>query len=214
MVELKGLRAEATCDGNETGGDLELPPQLLRSAPRHEVACELLTDKAIVGLVAVEGVDDVVAVTVHFRDRAVSVVSRSVGVAREVEPVASPSLAMARRCKEPLDEARIGVRRGIFDEGLNRLGRRRQSHKIEVDAADESVPVGIACGAKSLLLALRDQEAIDEIRRPVVYPTWRRHVPYGLKGPVLARDVWRTGAERRARRDEKPDGQPRPDVPP
>ena len=67
----------------------------------QQVAGDLLADELVVRHVAVERVDDPVAVAVHLRDRVVGVVAGGVGVADDVEPVPAPPLAVGRRREQP-----------------------------------------------------------------------------------------------------------------
>ena len=64
------------------------------------VAGELLQHEAVVGLVGVEGVDDVVAITPGVGAVVVGLVAVAVGVADEVQPVARPAFAVVRAGEE------------------------------------------------------------------------------------------------------------------
>ena len=68
------------------------------------IACDLLGDEAGVGFVVVEAADHVVAV--FPRMRAVQVVVRAAGVrvTREIQPVATPALAVVRALEQAVDE--------------------------------------------------------------------------------------------------------------
>ena len=83
------------------------------------VAGELFGEKLVVGLVVVEGGDDVVAVAPGVRAVGVLTVSVGLGVADEVEPVAAPALAVGGAFEQAVDEALVGVGRLVVD------GRRR-----------------------------------------------------------------------------------------
>ena len=78
----------------------------------------LLDDELVVGQVAVERVDDPVAVEPDLA-RLVLLVAVAVGVAGRVEPVPRPALAVVRRGEQPVDQLLVGV------AGSCRRGRRR-----------------------------------------------------------------------------------------
>ena len=80
------------------------------------VGGDLFEDETVERAVAVEGLDDVVAVGVGERNAALAVGGffRGVGVARDVEPVAAPALAVFGASEELVDECgeRGGARGG------------------------------------------------------------------------------------------------------
>ena len=95
----------------------------------------LLGEEAVVRLVGVEGGDHVVAVlplaVTHDDVVGVGVEADRVGVADDVEPVAAPTLAEARRGEQPIDLAGERVWRPIGHERGDLVGRRRKSVQIE-----------------------------------------------------------------------------------
>jgi hypothetical protein len=80
------------------------------------VRCNLLEQELIVGQVLVERADDPVAVGVGVGVAPLLLedVALGVGVAGDVEPVAAPALAVARRREEAVDHFRKRTRRFIF----------------------------------------------------------------------------------------------------
>ena len=85
-------------------------------AAGEQVAGDLLAHELVVGQVAIERVDDPVAIAVHLRNREIGVVARGVGVAHDIEPVTAPALAVARRGEQPVDDRGEGVRRVVGEE--------------------------------------------------------------------------------------------------
>ena len=76
----------------------------------HFVAGELLTDKPIPREVVVECADDVVAVAPCPAPLGVTLgVALRVGVPGDVEPVASPALAVVWRSQQPVDQLVVGL---------------------------------------------------------------------------------------------------------
>ena len=80
----------------------------------QQVAGDLLDDELVEGLVAVERLHDPVAI---FPDgaRLIEGVAVGIGVARQVEPVPAPALAVVRRGEQPIDHFLVGVRRVVRD---------------------------------------------------------------------------------------------------
>ena len=61
---------------------------------------------------------------------------------RDVEPVASPAFAIARRSEQTVDELFVGLRILVVDEGFDFRERGRQAMEIERKAADERAAIG------------------------------------------------------------------------
>ena len=77
------------------------------------VTRELFSHELIVGLVAVEAVDDVVAVTPGVRLRSVALVPVALGIADQIQPMSSPTLAIMRGLEQAIDEGDPGGVRGV-----------------------------------------------------------------------------------------------------
>src|SRR5262249_62198853 len=84
------------------------------------VAGELLAEESVVGLVVVEGVDDVVAVTPGEGAWVVRLEAVALGEAGEVEPERGPALAVLRRGRDPLNDPVVGVGGGARGAGRHR----------------------------------------------------------------------------------------------
>jgi len=125
-VEVGVLRVfEAAGQGDKAGGDDTLPETFFGIFECEDVAGDLFDDELVVGHVVIEGVDDVVAVLVCFGDGHVGAVAGGIGVASEVEPMASPALAVILRGEESIDEFGEGVGGSVVEEcfDLLRCGR-------------------------------------------------------------------------------------------
>src|SRR6202011_3427957 len=83
----------------EAGGD-----QVFILLRRDLVAGELLEQEAVVGLVIVEGADDVISITPSLG--AVRVVLETIGLGKadDIQPVLAPTLPIMRACQEALDQ--------------------------------------------------------------------------------------------------------------
>ena len=94
----QAVRADANAARNgQIAGGHQVVPSLWLAVPWQEIACDLLADEFVVGLVGLECVDDVVAVLVSFRDGKISRIASRVGIAHQVQPVATPTFAVAWR---------------------------------------------------------------------------------------------------------------------
>ena len=100
------LRAER----EEPGGDDSAHVHPAGRFGRQQIPGQLLGDEAVVGQVAVEGVDHIVSVAPGVWVAMVLVQPGRIGVARNVEPVSPPALAVARTGEQPVDEALVPVR--------------------------------------------------------------------------------------------------------
>ena len=69
----------------------------------HEVTGNLLAHKCVIRQIAVEGVDDPVAVTKGINVCEIFIEPIAVGVARNVQPVSAPLLAVTRRSEQAVD---------------------------------------------------------------------------------------------------------------
>ena len=119
--ELLGIDAPFLVDhrvAEEARGD-----DLVLGRAREQVAGDLLDDELVVRQVAVQGADHPVAVEVDLA-RLVFLVAVGVGIARGIEPDASPALAIMRRIEQPLDQLVIGIGAGIGQEGVDLRDRR------------------------------------------------------------------------------------------
>ena len=154
----------------------------------EQIAGELLAEKLGVGEVAIEGVDDPVAVAPRLAKvalwRELDEIA-SVGVADEVEPVPPPALAVARRGEQAIDDGVEGVG-GIIGEKRGGLLRgRREPDEIERRPAEERPLVGGGGRLEACRFDSSEDEAVDRSPRPSLECHLRRRaVAHGLKGPV------------------------------
>ena len=69
------------------------------------VAGDLLTDELVIGLVSVEGLDDVVAVRPDIGAVGILAVTFGLGVTGKVQPMLSPAFAIMGRRQEVVDQS-------------------------------------------------------------------------------------------------------------
>ena len=99
---------------------------------RAEVAGELVDGELVERHVAVQGVDDPVAV-LPDRARGVDAVAVRVGVAGQVEPGPRPALAVMGRGEQAIDQPLVGVGPVVGQEGVDLRRGRRQADQVEAE---------------------------------------------------------------------------------
>ena len=170
----------------EPGGDEGLVGDVVEL-----VARDLLAQELVVGLVVVEGVDDVVAVPPRVVAAVVLLEPRRVGVAGHVHPVTAPALAVVRRVEQPLDQALPGAPPGVGEELVDLLGGRRQPGEVQIGPAHQGQGVGPRPRRHPRLLAGGVEEAVDGVL--VDLRGGHRGLLRQLERPVLARPVRQQG---------------------
>ena len=151
-AELLGVDAALFVDhrvAQKSGGDALILGR--RSASRSPAICSMM--KLVVGQIAVERVDHPVAIEPDAA-RLVLLEAVGVGIARRVEPVAAPALAVVRRRQQPVDLLLVGVRDFVGQERIDFFDRRRQADQIETQAAEQRDAIGL--GGMGLDLPSRD----------------------------------------------------------
>ncbi len=132
----------------------------------QQVAGDLQEGEPVIRQVAVEGVDDPVAIAPDVGPQRVGAVAGRVGVAGQVEPDPGPALAVGGVVEEAVDGPLVGARGLVADEALDLLGRRRQAAQVQAGAAQERVAVGLGRGLQPLLLQPVEDPEVDAVPRP------------------------------------------------
>ncbi len=165
----------------EAGGD-----HLRGGRVREHIPGELFDGEPVVGHVFVEGADDPVAPGPD-RAAAVFLIAVGVGVARQVEPVSRPALAVAGRFEQPVDQGRVGLRALVVDESVGLFRRGRQADEIEVEAANQCVAVSFSSRFQLFFLDACQDELVDRVAGPGSVPGCRQRGLFRRdKGPVPA----------------------------
>ena len=149
---------DARAGPQEAGGDARLVRDVVQL-----VARDLLAQELVVRLVVVEGVDDVVAVAPHVQADVVLLEPVGVGVARHVQPVAAPALAVVGRIEQLVDQPLPGPALGVGQEFLHLLGGGRHADQVEIGAPQQRQPIGPRRGGQAGVLARRFQEAVHGV---------------------------------------------------
>jgi hypothetical protein len=97
----------------------------------------------------VEGVDHPVPIEPGLGDGIVRIVPSRIGIPGEIQPVATPALAISGRSKELFDESRIGVGTIVRDEGLHPIDGGGEPGEVERRATDQGPPVGGSDGMEA-----------------------------------------------------------------
>ncbi len=116
----------------ERGGE-----QLVGRWIGEQVSGELFDGELIKRHVAVDGVDDPVAVAPSVWARAVFLVSVAVGVARLIEPVTAPALAEVGGREGTVDERDEGVRGVVLQKRGDLVAGWRKTREIVAEAFDQ-----------------------------------------------------------------------------
>ena len=149
------------------GGDESEPLDAVPRVGKQRVSGDLFLHEAAVRLVAVEGADNVVAVRPGVGAGLVLVVTVSVAVVDDVQPVARPAFAVAGRGEQPLDQLLVGQRVGVGDELADFIRGRRQAKQVVVHTADQRVAIGLGGMGQLLFAELGRDEVVDRVPRPV-----------------------------------------------
>ena len=115
------------------GGDDLILAGIGQQIPRKLFAGELIKRN-----IAVQGIDDVIAVRRNIVGL-ISVVTDRVRVAHQIEPIDRQSFAIVGRCEQEIDfrlHCCLKVVAGGLGEALDPFLSWRQTHKIEVKAAE------------------------------------------------------------------------------
>jgi hypothetical protein len=169
------------------------------------VAGDLLAEEAVERLVGVERLDHVVAVAPGARRQVVGLEPARVGVTDDVQPVASPALAILGRGQQPVDQPLISPGPIVVRESLDLPGR-RQAHQVEVDATQQGEPAGLRRGGQALLLKPSEHEGIDRVADPRLTPGPRRvrRARAGDRLGARPREARQAGQDEARRPEEKP----------
>ena len=162
--------------------------QVVARRARHQVGSELELHETVVGNVAVDCIDDPVAISPGIRIRGVGGLRRRIVLAkaRHIHPVAAPAFAVLRRGLQTIDQRFPGIGRGIVGECFDLLIGRLVPHQIDVGATHQRALFFERRRLETLGLELLQDEGIDRVDGPcgVLY-FGRRNALERLKGPPL-----------------------------
>ena len=150
---------------------------------------ELLADELVERLVRVERTNHVIAIPIGvLAFRVPVIVALRIRVARHVQPVPSPPLAVMRRLQQPLDHALECTGCGVGHKRIDLFRRRRQARQIKRRAAEQCHLVRLGRKPQPARPQLRQQERIHRCahrvsRRSPGRQHRHRRSPQRLKRP-------------------------------
>ncbi len=145
----------------KSGGDELIVAGLVEQIARELFACELIERH-----VAVQRTDHPVAIAPN-RARLVIGITGAVRVAREVQPLLRPVLAIRRLGQQTIDQFPVSLWRFIRYKRLHLIRRRRQSREVQTHAADERMLVRLQRGLPPASFQLRENEAVHIVAPPL-----------------------------------------------
>jgi len=149
------------------------------------IAGQLFADELRVRQVAVEGIDDVVAIGPRTGARRVGLETGGLGKVDQVQPEGGPAFAIPRRRQCPIDQPLIGVGPGVADELRALGGRRQQPVHQQMDAAYQQPGLGRRRWLQTGGAQAGEHEPVDVVAAPaVVVDGRRRHGPHRLERPM------------------------------
>ncbi len=131
---------------------------------RSPAICSI--DELVVRHVAIEGVDDPIAVEPD-EARRVFFVAVGIGVAGGVEPDARPALAIVGRGEQTVDLLLVGVGAAVGEESVELGGSGREAGEVEAGAAEQRGAVGFGRGLQTFAIETREQERVDGVAHPI-----------------------------------------------
>ena len=110
--------------------------------PEH-IARDLFPNEARIGLVRIQGSDHVIPIRPRVGTRLILVIAMGLTVVDHIQPMARPTLTVARRRQQPFHTLLIRIRRRIVQEGIHLGRRRRQPCQIETHPTQQRAPIGL-----------------------------------------------------------------------
>ena len=152
----------------------------------QQIAGELFEGEFIEWQVAIERLDDPVAIRPD-RTRGVLFVTVRVRVARGIQPLPPPTLAIVGRSEQSFDEVIVSVRRFVADEFIHFRRRGRQTDQIEAQAAAERYAVSFRHWLQAFFVQTGEHEIVDGISDPPgAFDFWHTRADGRFEAPMLA----------------------------
>ena len=125
------------------------------------VARELPARELIERHVGIERLDHEVAVMPGVRPIVIVLEPAALREARDVQPVSSPTFAVARRVQQTIHQLAPGIRRFVGEEGIDFCRRGRKAREVERRAANQGPLVGGRCELELLLGTFGGEKGVD-----------------------------------------------------
>ena len=131
----------------------------------------MLRQEPVVGLVFVERPNHVVAIApdplVQEVAYQISRVVSLIHVARSIEPVPAPPLAVVRGGQQAVNQPLVSIRSGVGYEFLDLLRGRGQAYQVVVGSPQERALRGVGRERETFSFELRQHEGIDRCAHAV-----------------------------------------------
>ena len=115
--------------------------QLILRWIRQQVARQLLDDELRIRQVAIERLDHPIAIGPHLPDL-IFLIAVGIGIARGIQPVAAPTLAIMRRLQQPVHLLLVGALAFVLQEGVHFRNGGRQADQVQTYAPQQRDAVG------------------------------------------------------------------------
>ena len=135
----------------------------LRIVREEHVACDLFLHELRVGLVGVEGGDEVITIWPGVGADAILVVAVRFCEVNCVHPMPRPALAVTRCREQAVHDTLVCLRRLIREKRVNLLRRWRQADEIEINPAEQGAFVRSRRRLQPAVSELRVNESVDGV---------------------------------------------------
>ena len=133
----------------------------------NEIARDLRPHKLVVRHVAIQRSDHPIAIPPRLGQRCgIELATEPVAVARDIEPVPPPALAVLRRSEQRIDDFCERIRRRVGEKSFYLIRSRRQSSDVEIRPADECVLFRSGRRFQPRSFQSRQHESIHRIPHP------------------------------------------------
>ena len=149
---------------------------------------DLLGEELVVGEVAVEGLNDPVAVFPREGTDRVGVVAGGFGEAHDIEPLAAPVFAIVGAGEQPVDQPFVRIGLGIGDEGRDLGGGGGEAGEIVLESADQLAATGGRSGGEPATFEVGLEKRVDGVEHPIAEAGPRNgRASDRLEGPMRVR---------------------------
>src|SRR5262249_39589102 len=134
----------------------------------------MLPNQLVIGHIAVERSDQVIAITPGLRNIRVAFAAMRLAIAHEVHPMARPALSEALGSQQAINQGSVGILSTVVREALDILERRRQACQIKRKPANQGSSVGRRSGGEALSFQFGEHESVERVEGPLSVLDGRR----------------------------------------
>ena len=159
-----------------------------RGIDAHLIAGQLLENKLRIGQVIVERANDPIAIGPGIGPRGVGFVAVALAKANHVEPMPGPTLAIARRGQQTIDQPLVGVAGTYRSRRLRSPAAKAASRASQSRAANERGAIGFSGWLQALLFEPGQHERIDGRAHTIGVATRSGRPAFGAFATTTNRD--------------------------